>query len=186
MFESLDQERLRETQRAEYGECIDYTLGSNAYLPDKETLTTMSYYSVQDGLLFKLYLPSHLRKRSTFRDQLVLPNTLIGLVLHAYHEHALSGGHLAFRPTYDKIRQKYRWPIMNRDVHKWCQECQACQRRKTAHNRPKLPTGHLPVERPFQRIYIDFVEYKSEFVSAAGVKCKIVLYMMITSQASHY
>ena len=88
----------------------------------------------------------------------------------AYHDHALSGGHLAFRPTHDKIRQKYWWPTMNRDVHKWCQECQACQRRKTAHNRPKLPTGHLPVERPFQRISVDLVEYKSESVSAAGVK----------------
>ena len=51
-------------------------------------------------------------------------------------------------------------------------------RRKTAHNKPKLPTGHLPVERPFQRIYVDSVEHKSESVSAAGVKCKIVLSMM--------
>ena len=82
LFESVDQERLRETQRAEYGEYIEYILDSNAYLPDKETLTTMSYYSVQDGLLFKSNLPGHLRKRSTFRDQLVLPNALIGLVLH--------------------------------------------------------------------------------------------------------
>ena len=93
----------------------------------------MSYYSVQDGL-FKSYLSGHLRKRSTFRYQLVLPNALIGLVLHAYHDHALSEGHFAFRPTYDKIRQKYWWPTMNRDVHKWCQECQACQRRNTAHH----------------------------------------------------
>ena len=77
LFESVDQERLRETRRAEYGEYIDYIIDSNAYLPDKATLTTMSYYSVQDGLLFKSYLPGHLRKRSTFRDQLVLPNTLL-------------------------------------------------------------------------------------------------------------
>ena len=64
---------------------------------------------------------------------------------------------------------------MNRDVRKWCQECQAYQRRKTAHNRPKLPASHLPVERPFRRISVDLVEYKSESASAAGVKCKIVL-----------
>ena len=42
----------------------------------------MSYYSVQDGLLFKSYLPGHLRKRSTFRDQLVVPEILVGLILH--------------------------------------------------------------------------------------------------------
>ena len=67
---------------------------------------------------------------------------------------------------------------MNRDGHKWCLECQACQRRKTAHNRPKLPTRHLPVERPFQRFSVDLVEYKSESISAASEKCQIVLSMM--------
>ena len=107
LFKSVDQEILRETQRAEYGEYIDYILDSNAPIPERETLTTMSYYSVQDGLLFKSYLPGHLSKRSTFRDQLVLPNALVGLVLHAYHDHALSGGQLAFRPMYDKIRPKH-------------------------------------------------------------------------------
>ena len=126
-----------------------------------------------------MYLSGHLRKRSTFRDQLVLPNALIGLVLHAYHDHTLSGGHLASRPIYDKIRQKYCWPTMNRDVNKWSLECQACQRRKTAHNRPKLPTGHLPVEQPFQRISVDVSRiYNSESTSAAGVKCNIILSMM--------
>ena len=67
---------------------------------------------------------------------------------------------------------------MNRDVHKWCLECQARQRRKTAQNRSKLPTGHLPVERPFQRIYVDLVEYKSKSISATGVKRKVVVSMM--------
>ena len=66
----------------------------------------MSYYSVQDGLLFKSYLPGHLRRRNIFRDELVVPTALVGLILHAYHDHVLSGGHLALRPTYDKIRQK--------------------------------------------------------------------------------
>ena len=117
LFESVDQERLQETQHAEYGEHIDYILDSNAPIPERETITSISYYSVHDGLVFKSYLPDHLRKRSTFRDQLVLPNALIGLVLHAYHDHPLSGGHLAFGPTYDKIRQKW-WPTMNRDALK--------------------------------------------------------------------
>ena len=98
--------------------------------------------------------------------------------MHAYHDHVLSGDHLASRPTYEKIRQTYWWPTMNRDVRTWCQESQACQRRKTAHNRNKLPTGHVPVQRAFERIWVDLVEYKVESVSAAGVRCKYVLSMM--------
>ena len=41
-----------------------------------------------------------------------------------------------------------------------CTSCDACQRRKTPHRRPPLPTGHVPVERQFQRVAVD-VEYKT-------------------------
>ena len=117
VFMSVDQEKLRSAQAVEYGRYIDYTPQADAPLPEKETKTTMSYYSVQDWLLFKSYLPGHLRKRSTFRDQLVVvPEALVGLILHAYHDHILPGRHLASRPTYDKIRQEYWWPTISRDV----------------------------------------------------------------------
>lgn len=67
----------------------------------------MPYYSVQDGLSFKSYLPGNLRKQRTFRNQLVVPEVLVGQSLHAHHDHVLFAGHLAFRPAYDKVRQKY-------------------------------------------------------------------------------
>lgn len=34
-------------------------------------------------------------------------NGLAGFVLHAYHDHALSGGHFAVKPTYDKIHKEH-------------------------------------------------------------------------------
>ncbi|CAB1112072.1 unnamed protein product [Ectocarpus sp. CCAP 1310/34] len=70
VFQSVNHDKLREKQMDEYGDYIKYILHENAPLPDRETETTMSYYSIQDGLLFKSYLPGHLRKRSTFSDQL--------------------------------------------------------------------------------------------------------------------
>ena len=150
VFQSVDLDKLREKQREQFGDYVQYLVRDDAPLPANETATTMSYYSLQDGLLFKSYLPGHLRKRSTFIDQLVVPRDLTGLIMHAYHDHALSGGHFAFRATYDKIRHKYWWPSMNRDIRNWCQDCQACQRRKTPHRRPKLPEGHILVQRPFE------------------------------------
>ena len=138
----------------------------------------MSCDSVQGGLLFKSYRPRHLRKRSTVRDQLAVPETLVCLDLHAYHNHVVSERHLALRPTYDKIRQKYWCLTISRGVRTWCEQCQARQRRKTAHNRPKLPTGHLPVKRPFQSISFDLVEYKSVSTSATGIESKCVLSVM--------
>ena len=178
VFRSDDQEKLLSAQTVEYGRYIDYIQHEDAPLPEKETKSTMPYYSVQDGLLFKSYLPGYLRERSTFRDQLVVPEALVGLILHAYHDHVLSRGHLASGPNYEKIRQKYWWPSISHDVREWCEKCQARQRRKTEYNRSKLPTGHLPVERPFQRISVGLVEYQSVSILAAGIECKYVFSMM--------
>ena len=119
----------------------------------------MPYNSENGGLLYRSYLPGHLRKRSTFRNQLVIPSACISMVLHAYHDHAMSGGHVAYKHT------------LHHDVKTWCQGCHTCQRRKTPHRRAKLPTGHLPDDCPFQRVSIDLVEYKTESVSPTGLKC---------------
>ena len=103
------------------------------------------------------------------------PSTCIPMVLHACHDHAMSGGHLAYKHTFDKVRARFWWPTLHYDVKTWCQDCHACQRRKTPHRRAKLPTGHLPVDRPFQRVSIDLVEYKTESVSPTGLKCLYAL-----------
>ena len=131
----------------------------------------MPYYCENGGLLYRSYLPDHLRKRSTFRDQLVIPSACIPKVLNACHDHAMSGGHLAYKYTFDKVRDRFWWPTLHHDVKTWCQDRQACQRRQIPHRRPKLSTGHIPVDRPFQRVSTDFVEYKTESVSPTGLKC---------------
>ena len=57
VFMSVDQEKLRSAQAAEYGPYIDYVQHADAPLPEKETKTTMSDYSVQDGM-FTQIVPS--------------------------------------------------------------------------------------------------------------------------------
>ena len=66
VFMSVDQEKLRSAQAVEYGLYINYIQNANAPVPEKETNTTMSYYSVCDELLFRSYLPEHPRKRVHF------------------------------------------------------------------------------------------------------------------------
>ena len=50
-FMSVDQEKVRSAQAEKYGPNKDYILNAEAPLPEKDTKTTMSYYSVQDGLV---------------------------------------------------------------------------------------------------------------------------------------
>ena len=52
-----------------------------------------------------LHFPRHLRKCNTYRDQLVVPSILRTLVLNTCHDSPASGGHLAFKATFDEIRE---------------------------------------------------------------------------------
>ena len=121
----------------------------------------MSYFFLDDGLLKRSYLPGHLRKRGDFREQLVVPADLRPLVLRAYHDLPASGRHLAFKATYDKIRDRYWWPTMHADVHHRVESCPSCQHRKTSHRPPHLPEGTRHVSRAFQCVAVDLVEFKT-------------------------
>ena len=157
---SIDPEKLRHAQQAEFEPNFEYLSDPKKQPPSSESRTSMSYYSKNGGLLYRPYLPGHLRKRNTFRDQLVIPSACIPMVLHACHDHVMSGGHIAYKHTFDKVHDRFWRPTLHHDVKTRCQDCHACQRRKTPHRRPKLPTGHLPVDRPFQRVSIVLVNIK--------------------------
>lgn len=53
----------------------------------------MPYYFGHDIILLESYYQRHIRRRIIVRDQLVVPQQLTSLVLHARHDHILSGGH---------------------------------------------------------------------------------------------
>lgn len=53
VFEPVNYDTLRDKQAKEYGENMQYMLDKNAPLPRDETATTMSYYPIQNDLLFK-------------------------------------------------------------------------------------------------------------------------------------
>ena len=107
IFMSIDPQKLRQAQQAEFGPYVEYLSGPKKQSPSSESRTSMPYYSENGGLLYRSYLPGHLRNRSTFRDQLVIPSACIPMVLHACHDHAMSGGHLAYKHTFDKVRDRF-------------------------------------------------------------------------------
>ena len=107
VFMSKDLEKFRQAQQAEFGSYFEYLCDPKKQPPSRESRMSMSYYSENGGLFYRSYLSGHLRKRSTFRDQLVISNACIPMVLHACHDHAMSGGHLAYKHTSDKVRDRF-------------------------------------------------------------------------------
>ena len=138
---TMDAEKLPIDQQAMFESYFAYLLGSTQPPPSSETVMSMSYYSENRCLRYRKYLPDPLRKRSTFRDQLVIPSACISKVLHASHDHARLSRHLSYKHTFDKVHEIFWRPTLRHDVKPWCHDCQACQRRKIPHKRPKLPTA---------------------------------------------
>ncbi len=162
VFPVVDPAKLIDQQRADFQPYFDYLDNPDANpVPRHQSKSSMSKFFVHEGMLCRSYLPTHLRRRGEFRDQLVVPSALRKLVINACHDLPASGGHLAFKGTFDKVRDRYWWPTMHTDVSAHVESCLSCQHRKTSHRQPQLPTGHRPVSRPFQLVAIDLVEYKS-------------------------
>ncbi|GFU92823.1 retrovirus-related Pol polyprotein from transposon 412 [Trichonephila clavipes] len=69
-----------------------------------------------------------------------------------------TAGHLGFAKTYDRIRKRFYWPGMYRNVVRYVMHCRECQRRKSV---PQRPPGRLvpipPAIAPFHRIGIDLL-----------------------------
>ncbi|UYV64996.1 hypothetical protein LAZ67_3002688 [Cordylochernes scorpioides] len=88
---------------------------------------------------------------------LVVPKKRRKEVMSEYHNHMLNG-HLGVARTTYRLKNKYYWPSMLKDVSEFVKTCHLCQSRKGSKH---LPSGLLqpipPANYPFERIGIDFV-----------------------------
>ncbi|GBN48124.1 Transposon Ty3-I Gag-Pol polyprotein, partial [Araneus ventricosus] len=87
----------------------------------------------------------------------VIPKHLRKDVLKHFHD-APTAGHLGFAKTYDRIRKRFYWPGMYRNIVRYVMHCHDCQRRKSI---PQRPPGRLvsipPAMVPFHRIGVDLL-----------------------------
>ena len=71
--------------------------------------------------------------------------------LHTY----VTAGHLGRSKTYEKMRQRFCWCNMHRDVSYWCRICPTCGSRKQPPRRAKAPLQQYNVGCPMERIALD-------------------------------
>ena len=120
-------EKLRQAQQAEFEPQLKYLSDPTKPPALSEAVSTyyMSYYRANRDLLYRSYLPGHLRKRRTFRDQLVIPSACIFMMRHACHDRTMSGGYLAYNLTFDKVRDTVWWATFHHDNTLY-HDCEAC------------------------------------------------------------
>ena len=119
----------------------------------KVLLTSNAFYVGHDGLLYHLDSKRRSNSYDSF-SQLVVPASLRFEILSNVHDH-VSGAHFGVHKTFDKIKQRYWWKGMYKDVECWCKSCTECSMRKSPRNSKKAPLLPIPVEGAFDRVAVD-------------------------------
>jgi len=90
------------------------------------------------------------------RCRWVVPVSLRPMLLHYYHDSALSG-HLGTRKTFMKIATNFWWSRMWLEIFDYVRKCDLCQRAKPAQDARVGMHAANPCSQPMERLFIDFV-----------------------------
>lgn len=78
-------------------------------------------------------------------------------ILDHFHSHPLEGGHVGQKRLYTKIRSRYQWKNLSRDVATLVKNCLQCQINKPkAKNREEMILTETP-NKPFHIVVIDTI-----------------------------
>ena len=106
---------------------------------------------IQNSLLVRK-LESEFSKKC----QVYVPTSLRGQVLEECHSSKTSS-HLGRRKSFFRLKQKFIWPGMRRDMDDFVSTCQICQSFKVAQKKRRGPQKPFPVGLPLERVCIDIV-----------------------------
>ena len=93
------------------------------------------------------------RARDSF-SQLVVPQSMKYEILSNVHNH-VAGAHFGVHKTFQKLKQRYWWSGMFKDVEHWCKSCVDCAMKKSPRNTKRAPLLPLPVKGAFDRVAVD-------------------------------
>ena len=112
---------------------------------------TSAHYVVLENILYRITDTSKCTPHPGL--QLCIPKFLQKPLVEEIHS-GYFGGHLGIDKTYDKLRSRYYWSGMYRDVINHLKTCVACNMRKLKKQRPPLQDMQIP-KYPFEMIAID-------------------------------
>ena len=152
-------DKICEKQREDpaLSEIIDYIqdeiLSSNDAKARKILLRSDSFYISQNGLLYHLDRNLTRSMLDAF-SRLVVPQSMKYEILSNMHNH-VAGAHFGVHKTFQKLKRRYWWPSMFKDVKDWCKSCVDCAMKKSPRNTKRGPLLPLFVEGAFDRVAVD-------------------------------
>ncbi|KAE8739346.1 hypothetical protein FOCC_FOCC015160 [Frankliniella occidentalis] len=114
-------------------------------------LLQSSDYKILDGLLYKC------AGKKDKGQRVCVPLELREGLMHAYH-YAPWAGHSNYDGMYGRIRERWYWPNMTKDIYAFAGACHQCALRKRGtHGQPAPLQEHVLPTRPFQYVSCDVV-----------------------------
>ena len=87
---------------------------------------------------------------------LVIPSQLKKHVLHVNHN-LPTAGHQGYERTRDKIKSRYFWYHLSKEVKNYIRECNECNRNKVPTQKSKYPRVIFHAGIPLEKVHLDFV-----------------------------
>ena len=117
----------------------------NEYSRIVRNINNEQNYKIENGLLYRIRNDRSLR--------IVRKHEFEG-IMYIAHDIELSG-HFGMEATYERIKDRYYWDGMKRDVETYVKSCDSCQRRGKPIGKHELNV--IKVKEPFYQIGIDVV-----------------------------
>ena len=88
--------------------------------------------------------------------QIVIPEKVVNNIIAGYHNES---DQFVMKKTLSKIRAKYFWVRMAKDIENWTLSCQVCQQRNQRFPKMRAPLQSVETTRPLELVGIDIVEF---------------------------
>lgn len=105
-------------------------------------------YEIKEGVLYRK------DRKNNGRLLKVIRRHELEVVMFIMHDHPISA-HFAVKVTFDKVRGRYYWPKMYKDIRIYVESCDQCQRRGKPQKKNELHS--IGIIEPFHQIGIDIV-----------------------------
>ncbi|RWS03936.1 pol polyprotein-like protein [Dinothrombium tinctorium] len=119
---------------------------------NKSLRKAASNYEFVNGKLYRVIAIDN-----ELKNVLAIPRCLIPQVLQGVHDCIFSGGHLGIRKTFERVKIRFHWKSMFKDIVNWVQSCPTCQKVKPNIKRSGKLCPISTGSRPFSKIGIDII-----------------------------
>ncbi|XP_075071707.1 uncharacterized protein LOC142160697 [Mixophyes fleayi] len=111
----------------------------------------------EQGRLYKESVARDVPEAGVMEKRLVVPLMYREGLLRVAHEVPLAG-HLGIKKTKSRLKQKFYWPEMGKDIANYCRSCHACQMVGKPGDVGHAPLVPLPIiAEPFERVAVDII-----------------------------